>query len=144
MVLGVEANWDWTNISGSRAYNLGPSTTSVSLADLGSVRGRVGYTWGKALLYGTGGWAWSASASATCPQGCSSEVSDTHALNGYVVGGGVEYGVTPNLSLKAEYLYTHLSPVDYFTGGGCPTHCSIGADVNSFLLGANFLFGGSS
>jgi opacity protein-like surface antigen len=36
--------------------------------------------------------------------------ADSHSLGGYTVGAGIEYGITPNLRAKAEYLYAHLTP----------------------------------
>ena len=118
-------------------------TNNEAIKDLGTVRGRVGYAWDRILIYGTGGVAWSHKAPVdfTCTGPCvPSAANDSHSLNGYTVGGGVEYGITPNLSAKAEYLYAHLEPTDYFVSLGCTGICSVGANVNLVRLGLNWRF----
>jgi outer membrane immunogenic protein len=145
LVIGVEADWDWSDIKGSSTLS-GPGVTithSVAIEDLGTVRGRVGYAWDRILIYGTGGVAWSHKAPVdfTCSGGCvPPAANDSHSLNGYTVGGGVEYGITPNLSAKAEYLYARLEPTDYFVKLGCTGICSVGANVNLVRLGLNWRF----
>lgn len=136
LVLGVEANWDWANVDGSHGYP-DPGVVSVNVGDLGSVRARIGYAWDRALLYGTGGWAWSSNTSSKFDS--PGPEADAHFLSGYVLGGGLEYAFAPSLSIKAEYLYTHLQPTDFYThtSNACPQSCTIGADVNTFLLGVN-------
>ena len=56
----------------------------------GTVRGRLGVAVDRALLFGSGGFAYS------------------DRTTGYAVGGGVEYAVTNNITLRAEYLYVNL------------------------------------
>jgi outer membrane immunogenic protein len=149
LVLGIEADWDWANVKGSNSDTSDPGFTAVhnvKIQDLGTVRGRAGYAWDRVLLYGTGGWAWSRRAYVdfTCSGLCTPPfASDTHFLSGYTVGGGIEYGITPNLSAKAEYLYAHLTPTDYFVSQGCvPGICSVGANINVVRLGLNWRFTG--
>src|SRR6202046_3707928 len=57
-VIGAEAQYSW--LSGNNKGVLFPAGVLVtSNADqLGSVTGRFGYTWGPALLYAKGGYAW--------------------------------------------------------------------------------------
>ena len=57
----------------------------------GTVRGRLGVAFGQALLYGTGGLAY-----------------NTHTT-GYTYGGGIEYAITNNISVGAEYLRVNLN-----------------------------------
>src|SRR6185369_15612765 len=146
LVLGVEADWDWANIKGSNsATPFGIAIThNAKISDLATVRGRVGYAWDRVLLYGTGGWAWTHKASVdfTCPAGGCIPLSgaDSQSLSGYTVGGGVEYGITPNLSAKAEYLYAHLNSTNFFTGIGCTGTCNVGANINVVRLGLNWRF----
>ena len=140
LVIGVEADWDWADIKGSQPYAGGLFTSSVKVENIGTVRGRIGYAWDRIIFYGTGGWAWSSRVSTFC-QGCT-PTDDHHSLDGYTVGGGFEYGFTPNLSLKAEYLFAHLDPVDFFHNAGCTFSCSLGANVNMVRLGLNWRFTG--
>ena len=153
LVLGLEADWDWSDNKGSDTYS--PTggvtvTNTAKIEDLGTVRGRIGYAWDRFLLFGTGGWAWSQRVTAeyTCTGPCAPAfASDSHSLNGDTVGAGVEYGIAPNLSVKAEYLYAHLRPTDYFVSTGCVpgapgAGCSVGANVNLVRLGLNWRFTG--
>ena len=56
----------------------------------GTVRGRLGFAFDRALFYGTGGFAY-----------------DTHTT-GYTYGGGIEFALTNNISVGAEYLRVNL------------------------------------
>ncbi len=139
-VLGVEADWDWADLNGSRSSVAVPSLVeSARVKDLGTVRGRIGYAWDRALLYGTGGFAWTDRMAVSC-SGCGL-TPDTHSLDGWTLGAGLEYGITPNLSAKAEYLFVHLDPGNYFVSQGCPGPCTIGANVNVVRAGLNWRLG---
>ena len=70
----------------------------------GSVTGRVGVTTGPALFYAKGGYAWADNqVSLTLPGIVTVSESKTHS--GWTVGGGLEYMVWQNWSLKGEYMY---------------------------------------
>ena len=84
----------------------------------GTVRGRVGYAIDRALVYGTGGFAY---AGADC-SGCS--------IDGWVLGGGVEYKLAPSWSVKGEYQRIELSDHD------------LTATADTFRVGVNFFDGG--
>lgn len=79
---------------------------------------RVGHAFGSLLLYGTGGVAWARTQtdmqtiSITGPVTMSELSSQTYHV-GWTVGGGAEWAITPNLSLKAEYLYVDLGSANY-------------------------------
>jgi outer membrane immunogenic protein len=143
IVLGAEADWAWADIDGSqKVTSFGPTATeSLTIEDLGTLRARLGYAWDRILVYGTGGYAWANHVTGECP-GCILPLKDTHHLDGYTLGAGVEYGITKNLSAKAEYLYVHLDPTDFYRNQGCTVNCSLGADVNVFRLGLNWRFTG--
>ena len=86
-VFGVEANYSWLDTSSSFA-NRG----------IGSVTGRLGYTWGPSLLYVKGGYAWADTR-------FSNGFAGDNGRDGYTVGGGLEYMFTQNWSGKVEYQY---------------------------------------
>src|ERR1700730_3776715 len=58
-VVGAEAQYSWLANSNNNGV-LFPGNTLITAKNnqLGSVTGRVGYTWGPALLYAKGGFAW--------------------------------------------------------------------------------------
>jgi len=137
LVLGVEGDWDYASISGGATGGPGFSVDG-KIRDIGTLRARIGYAWDRVLFYGTGGFAWGHLASdITGPT-----ASESHSLNGYAVGGGLEYGVTQNISVKAEYIYTRLNTANYFVAAGCPGPCDLGARANLFRVGANWRFWG--
>jgi len=125
-LLGIEADWSWTNSDAStslliRALNgavfpggNGAATTmSRDLDWLASVRARVGFVMNNLLLYGTAGVAWGdVKYGATTPSigpGFIWAANPRETEVGFVVGGGAEWGFTPNLTLRGEYLYYRLS-----------------------------------
>ncbi len=113
-VLGIEGSVDGTSISktfipgvdiypGVLANPFGLTyTTSVPIE--GSIRGKIGVAWDRVLLYATGGVAFAGvNASINSPFG---SVSASTTRVGWTVGGGVEYAVTNNWSVFAEYRYS--------------------------------------
>jgi outer membrane immunogenic protein len=67
--------------------------------------------------------------------------SDTQTHFGYTVGGGVEWGFTPNWSVKGEYLWAHYESRNYFASLIPPGVASGTFDVNTVKLGVNYRFG---
>jgi outer membrane immunogenic protein len=96
-VLGLEANYSFMD-SGNGA--------GFANRNLGSVTGRLGYTWGPAMLYAKGGYAW---ADTRRTFGFANEGRD-----GYTVGGGLEYMFSPSWSGKVEYQYYDFGRVNTF------------------------------
>jgi outer membrane immunogenic protein len=83
-----------------------PTTISGNLGVQGSIRGRVGYAWDRVLLYATGGVAFGGfNGSISTPFGYDS-TSTTRV--GWTAGAGLEYAVTNNWSIRAEYRYTQF------------------------------------
>ena len=122
VVLGLEGDLDWANIKGSSVVT--PSilgigqgvtlNTSSSISAVGTVRARVGVAMNNVLFYATGGGAFvksSANGSSIAGVPCGTlgvfpNCSGSSWRPGIAAGLGVEYGFTPNWSVKAEYLYT--------------------------------------
>jgi len=114
-VIGIEGSVDGTSLS--KTFTPGtvfpavlgfPAAFGVnyktSVPIEGSIRGKLGVAWDRVLLYATGGVAFAGvDATYTTPFGSSTQ-STTRV--GWTVGGGLEYAVTNNWSLFAEYRYT--------------------------------------
>jgi outer membrane immunogenic protein len=80
----------------------------------GTARGRLGIAFDRALIYGTGGLAYtSGTAFFSYTDGLFPAGGVAGAGNkvGYVVGGGLEYALTNNVSVKGEFLYTQFGRV---------------------------------
>jgi outer membrane immunogenic protein len=144
-VLGLEGDIDWTNAGGSGRGNIlfngatrGQATLSSSLSWISTLRTRVGYAVDNVLIYGTGGVAVTNETSTltgavgfVCGDGapndppCSS-LSNLHL--GLSAGGGIEYGITPNLSTKLEYVWIGAGALNTLK-------------VNTVRAGLNWRFG---
>src|SRR6185437_491694 len=116
VVLGVEDDIAWINGRGS-AHDIPPfnvrATNSIKQDWLDTLRGRVGLAWGRFLLYGTGGAAFTNVGLSVCsPLLC---VSDSQIRIGWTAGLGAEWAVWADpartLTLKIEYLHA-----DFGTG----------------------------
>lgn len=121
-VLGVEGDVDGTSVNKSLstpiALNAGTDPGFVNFSASqnvqGSIRGRIGYAWDRIMLYATGGVALTGLNGGVCgnfiaidgvtPYGGCASASTTRV--GYTVGGGLEYAVTDNWSIRAEYRYS--------------------------------------
>jgi outer membrane immunogenic protein len=130
-VLGVEGDFAWADnsaatvgIPGTWSATFGPGLDAAAVNDKwdASIRGRVGYLFAPtALLYVTGGATWlekevAATCAGTFPVGwCvtaqTNSASNTHF--GWTIGGGVEWMLTPNWLLRAEYRYSQYEEETY-------------------------------
>jgi outer membrane immunogenic protein len=129
-VVGIEGDWDWTRLNSSSL--IGPAvpgaTYYANVNEVATLRARLGYAWDTMMLYATGGGAWAQlngsnillASGLPCP-GCASQSA---TLTGWSVGGGIEYALTQNWILGAEYLYAYVgknlnyagTPVSYNEG----------------------------
>jgi len=119
-VLGIETDASWSDIRGRVAASTAGLTLNAgsTLQWFGTVRGRVGYTWDRFMVYGTGGWAYGetrTSASATAPIVGTVAFAQTNQKSGWTIGGGFEYALMNNISVKTEYLYLDLGTDAVFT-----------------------------
>src|SRR5260370_19799792 len=57
-VVGIEAQYSWLGNSNNGVLLPGGVLVTSNSDRLGSVTGRLGYTWGPALVYAKGGYAW--------------------------------------------------------------------------------------
>jgi outer membrane immunogenic protein len=143
-VIGAEAQYSWLtgNNGGSATFPLGTTVTG-NTQELGSVTGRIGYTWGPALLYAKGGYAWrdGVSVSASNALGPVGVATDGTHRDGYTVGGGLEYMFAPNWSVKAEYLYYNFGNTTINAGPADVIGARFREDEHTFKLGVNYRFG---
>lgn len=135
-VYGLEA--DVTYGSNEKSRSVAGGRVGSSIDWQGSGRARLGYAFDRVLVYGTGGiTAADFEAFGRGPTG-NSRKSDT--LIGWTAGGGLEYALTKNVSVRGEYLYSDFgSQTVRYPGTGL---ASSKQDVNSHLarIGVNFKF----
>jgi len=137
-VLGIEADADWTSLSGSvRCTNPGglPLGCQTNGETLATVRGRAGFAWDRILFYGTGGAAFGnvqAGSSATA-------AFDSGLEAGWTAGAGIEAAIAPNWSVKVEYLYVDLGSLS--CNVNCAASTSVSFTENVIRAGVNYQFG---
>lgn len=120
-VAGIEADFDWADISDARFVNLpvaGPTAVITSASQkidfFGTVRGRAGFLAAdQLLLFATGGLAYAnvvSNANINELVGLRRQFSASadEIRYGWTVGAGAEWKFAPNWSLKGEYLYYDL------------------------------------
>jgi outer membrane immunogenic protein len=102
-VVGIEGQYSWLDNTTNALALGGGFFFSDKQKGIASVTGRLGYTWGPALLYVKGGYAYTDySTSLIGPAG---GVAVSSSKDGYTVGGGLEYMFAQNWSGKVEYQY---------------------------------------
>ena len=134
---GVQGGYNWQIgqfvIGGETDLQLsGADDTAAGLKFanpwFGTLRGRVGYTMNNVMLYATLGLAYGGGSVE------SAVLKDTNTHVGWAAGGGLEVGLTPHWSAKAEYMFVDLSDQRYVLFGNTGFQSSI------FRLGANYRF----
>jgi outer membrane immunogenic protein len=142
-VVGAEAQYSWlTNNNNGVLFPAGTLVTTNS-NQLGSVTGRFGYTWGPALLYAKGGYAWRDNNNiGVSVAGAPAAFATTgNRKDGYTVGGGFEYMFAPNWSAKAEYQYYNFGNTTFATGPADIAGKGFRNDEHTVKLGVNYRFG---
>jgi outer membrane immunogenic protein len=109
-VFGLEGSLAAANFDGrfTAPYLPAAGAWTPNMNWLGTVTGRVGYSFGQWLPYVKGGFA-AAEVGTPLPAGPSGAFSQTSEVGGWTAGVGLEYQFSPKWSLGLEYLYTDFS-----------------------------------
>ncbi|MBV9984835.1 outer membrane beta-barrel protein [Bradyrhizobium sp.] len=139
-VIGAEAQYSWISGNVGAVFPGGFAYTNKQRG-LGSVTGRVGYTWGPGLLYVKGGYAFSDNNESVTLGGAPVAFATTgdHS-NGYTVGAGVEYLFAPNWSAKAEYQYYNFGKATFTAPAALVPFGSFTTDDHVIKAGINYRF----
>jgi len=124
-VFGVEGDVSYSDVDGSVLVNSAPCGDEGCTSDLewfGTGRARVGYAIDNFLPYITGGFAVGRIEGTADTGACAVPVSGTCAFDdtewGWTAGLGVEWGITQQISLKAEYLHIDFGTPDFSNSPG--------------------------
>lgn len=148
-VFGIEADGGWSNARGTAACPDQPIFLSCidDVGALGSVAGRLGYTWGRALFYAKGGWGFGEvtagrnfnfvhpGIAVDVPGGTA---QSTRWESGGTAGAGIEFALTDLWSAKAEFM-RHEFPQYAFTVGQSVT-ANAAATGDTVRIGVNYHF----
>ena len=99
LVIGVEADANWSGKSGSNAGD------TVSNPWNASIRGRLGFSMDRYMVYGTGGVAFG---SVKVTDNLLPPVTESATRVGWAAGLGVEAAVTENVVVRGEFRHTNL------------------------------------
>ncbi len=124
-VFGAEGDGNGTSFSKSILEPVSVTAIHTSLPIEGSIRGRLGVAWDRVLIYATGGVAFAEirnSYLAGIAVSPGAPFDNTASRIGWTAGAGVEYAVTNNLSVRAEYRYSDFGhETDYVLFAGTPS-----------------------
>ncbi len=135
-VYGLEVDGDWTDLRGTaNIADCGGVSCQTRNDFLSTARGRVGIAIDRLLPYATGGLA-VGNIRATVPGFAG--IDQTNA--GWTVGGGLEYGLSHNWTVKAEYLFVDLRKAGCDTLCGLPSGNEVGLTTNIVRAGLNYRF----
>jgi outer membrane immunogenic protein len=125
LLAGFETDIAITGFDGSAAG------VTVDLDYIGTVRGRLGYTMERVMLYGTAGLAYGRGDVSM------GGLSNKQTHFGWTLGAGVEAMIAPNITARLEYLYADLGKETYATVGG---PLRVGIDASIVRVGMNYKF----
>jgi outer membrane immunogenic protein len=125
-VLGVEGSVDGTGLRNNAvavfpvAFGGSILTANTSLDILGTIRGKIGFAWDRVLIYGTGGVAFGGFSTDLSLVGTApffiARANPGNNRVGWTAGGGLQYAITNNWSVFAEYRYTNLGSINLNNG----------------------------
>jgi outer membrane immunogenic protein len=143
-VFGAEADASWANISGDSLNTGRAFIDDRSKIDfLGTVTGRVGYAWDRALFYAKGGAAWAHDkfSDMSTLSGLTVDGADQTRW-GWTIGAGVEYAFAPGWSAKLEYNYMDFGKQTATFAG--PAIAAFNTDIDQHIhvvkVGVNYKF----
>jgi outer membrane immunogenic protein len=134
VVLGVEGDADWSGVSGTTS-TFCPAGCATRNDWLGTVRGRVGYSFDRFLPYLTGGLA-AGDIKATTP----GFAGATQTNLGWALGAGVEAAIVANWSAKIEYLHVDLGSFNCALSCGLVSPDNVSFKADLVRGGVNYRF----
>ncbi|HLH10403.1 MAG TPA: outer membrane beta-barrel protein [Methylovirgula sp.] len=145
VVVGVEADSDWADING-RATAVTPLGTAVfgtRIKDFGTIRGRLGYSFDRLLLYVSAGFSYATTENYYSVPGFSGSASVLRVpprFAAYSIGG--EYAFAQNWTFRAEYLYDYIRANwnDYAPAPGTQVQFASRATFHVVRFGLNYQF----
>jgi outer membrane immunogenic protein len=116
-VIGIEGDWQGASVRGTSAQGFvtnsggvvfGPYVETSKVKDFGSLRGRLGVTFDRLMVFGTAGWALGGFSTTYSFNGSPFLTSDHRTTDGWSAGAGLEYAFASNFLGRVEYRHTDL------------------------------------
>jgi outer membrane immunogenic protein len=105
----------------------------------GTIRARAGVAFDRALVYGTGGFAYGDIGGNQGYDTVLGHHSGDEINWGWTIGGGVEYAITNNFTAKVEGLYVDIDTKDNYDRGGS-VNINRDAEFGVLRAGVNYKF----
>jgi outer membrane immunogenic protein len=143
-VVGVEWMFDGTDISSTDSAIVGGSllTATAKVDWITTIAARFGVAMNNWLFYGKagGGWVHETVTLADLTAGVS--VSDSNTNGGWLIGAGIEYGLTPNWTIRVEFDHIGLNSMTNpgFVTLSAPDVFTVSRDFDMVTLGMNYRF----
>jgi outer membrane immunogenic protein len=142
VVFGIEGQAAWADISGGAPNILSSAFTSNSRIDsMGTVTGRIGYTWDRMLFYVKGGGAWVYDTHWQIAVASGTEIErGNKTRQGWTVGGGLEWSMASNWSARIEYSFMDFGTRRVSLAGLDSSETGIKQRLHSVKAGVNYRF----
>jgi outer membrane immunogenic protein len=145
-VYGIEADFGGMD-TGAKGVFADPATPARTLVVkssggfYGDITGRGGVAVGNALIYAKGGFAFF-TGDMSVRDAFDGIGQDSGTFTGWTIGGGLEYLISPNWTIKAEYQFFDFDNNNFSCCRGIQGRIENGLTSNTVKVGANFLVHG--
>ena len=140
-VIGAEGQYSWLSRNNGSAVFPGGYVYGNDQRALASITARLGYSFGPALAYVKGGYAYSDNRETVIFAGVPIAFAlDSNRRNGWTVGAGVEYMFAPNWSAKAEYQYYDFGDSRFLAPAALVPFGTFHNDEHTVKAGVNYRF----
>ncbi|MGQ0684442.1 outer membrane protein [Bradyrhizobium sp.] len=140
-VVGAEGQYSWLSRNNASAVFPGGYVYSNDQRGLGSITARLGYSFGPALAYVKGGYAYADNRDIVTLGGVPIAFAlDSGHNHGWTIGGGAEYMFAPSWSVKAEYQYYNFGDSRFTAPAALVSFGSFHNDQHAVKAGVNYRF----
>jgi outer membrane immunogenic protein len=144
-VLGIEGDYNWSSVDKTKDFVIGNGgTTHFKMDEFATLRARAGLALDQTFLYATAGVAFAHIQNTTFFDGSNPATAEAFSSEdkwkaGLAVGGGIEFALTHNWTLKGEYMLMQFQnsdatvlpiPANFGTGGTCEFRPAVNCRMN--------------
>jgi outer membrane immunogenic protein len=145
-VLGAEVAGTWADLVDNHdSTYLGSDRVEMRISPILTATARLGYAWDRWLAYVKGGYAGADVEFRAFNDATGEHLLNTnHFVDGYTVGGGLEYALFQGVRIGVDYSYVDLQPYELSTrtNFGGSEHFETPAEVHAVTARINFQLGG--
>ena len=140
-VVGAEGQYSWLSGNNASAAFPGGFVYNNDQRGLGSVTARFGYSFGPALAYVKGGYAYADNRESVTFAGAPIPfLLDRNHNHGWTIGGGAEYIFAQSWSVKAEYQYYDFGDARFQNPPALVPFGTFHNDEHTLKVGVNYRF----